>query len=100
MTAGLKGIKRDSDTSKVYNVTLHESAGWVHVSPGKYLQEGGKARTNVSKEDMLRCLDSIVALRVRGGYYSGPENTQLRWALIKQVRTAHAAMRAREQTDG
>lgn len=78
----------DGDTSKIYNVTLHESAGWMHVSPGQYLKEGGRPRSNVSKQDMLRCLDSITAVRIRGGYYSGPEQTQLRWVRIKQVRSS------------
>jgi hypothetical protein len=83
--SGLKGVKKDGETSKVYRVLLHESAGWTHVSPGKYLQEGGRVRTSVSKQDMLRCLDTLSGLRVRGGFYSGPEKSQLRWISIKQV---------------
>ena len=77
-TIGLKGVKRDGDTSKIYSVRLSESAGrWEHLHP-MMRKDGGGLRTEVVKEDMIRTLSTLTAIRVRGGYYMGVEKTQLR----------------------
>jgi hypothetical protein len=77
-TIGLKGIKKDGDTSKTYSVRLSESAGqWEHLHP-MIRKDGGGLRTEVVKEDMIKTLSTLTAVRVRGGYYMGVEKTQLR----------------------
>ena len=77
-TIGLKGVKKDGDTSKTYSVRLSESAGaWEHLYP-TLRKDGGGLRVEVAKEDMIKALSTITAIRVRGGYYMGVEKTQLR----------------------
>jgi hypothetical protein len=82
-TIGLKGVKKDGETSKLYNVTVNEDTAWQHLYPA-LRQEGGKPRTQVSKDDLITALTTMTNLRVRGGYYTGVEKTQLRSVKILQ----------------
>ena len=88
-TIGLKGVKRDGDTSKTYSVRLSESAGaWEHLHP-TMRKDGGGLRVAVAKEDMIKALSTLKAIRVRGGYYMGVEKTQLRSLRLVQGVQAH-----------
>jgi len=77
-TIGLKGVKKDGETSKIYSVRLSETAGqWEHLNP-VLRKDGGGLRTEAVKADMIKALSTLIAIRVRGGYYMGVEKTQLR----------------------
>jgi hypothetical protein len=83
-TIGLKGLKKDGDTSKTYSVRLSETAGeWEHVYP-MIRKDGGGFRTEVIRDDMIKALSTIAAIRIRGGYYMGVEKTQLRSLKVTQ----------------
>ena len=83
-TVGLKGVKKDGETSKTYTVRLSETAGkWEHLYP--FLKkEGGGLRSEVAKDAFIKALNTLTAIRVRGGYYMGVEKTQLRSLKLTQ----------------
>uniref|UniRef100_A0A7S0YZP3 Laminin IV type A domain-containing protein n=1 Tax=Hemiselmis tepida TaxID=464990 RepID=A0A7S0YZP3_9CRYP len=80
-TVGLKGLKRDGDTSVLYNATVHESAGWIFLNPKV---RNGALATEVSRNNLVECLKTLKAVRVRGGYFKGIEKTQMRYAEARQ----------------
>ena len=83
-TIGVKGIKKDGETSKTYSVRLSEAAGqWEHLHP-VLRKDGGGVRAAVVKDDMIKALNTLIAIRVRGGYYMGVEKTQLRSLRVVQ----------------
>jgi len=83
-TIGLKGVKKDGETSHVYSVRLSETAGqWEHLHP-VLLKNGGGLRTVVVKKNFITALSTLVSIRVRGGYYMGVEKTQLRSLKLMQ----------------
>jgi len=80
-TVGLQGLKKDGDTSVLYNASVHESAGWRFLNPKV---RNGALASVVSREDLVTCLKTLKAVRVRGGYFTGIEKTQLRYVEAKQ----------------
>jgi hypothetical protein len=82
-TIGFKGMKKDGETSKVYNVSVNEHSAWEHLNP-VLLKDGGRPRTEVSKDDLITALTTMKSLRVRGGFFAGTEKTQLRRVTIFQ----------------
>lgn len=62
LNLGIKGLRRDGDTTRTYNIPLHEKAGWVKVRS----QPRHSGQSNVTAEDFIQCLNSLVGLRIRG----------------------------------
>jgi len=82
-TIGIKNIKKDGDTSKLYTVAINEEAGWEYVNP-VIRKGGGYLRSKVVREQIIIALNTLTAIRVRGGYYMGVEKTQLRSLKVVQ----------------
>jgi hypothetical protein len=74
LSLGVKGLRRDGDTTRTYTVPLHEKGGWTKINPAPR----HSAQSNVTAEDFILCLNTLVGVRIRGGFYSGREETQLR----------------------
>ena len=84
LSLAMQGLRRDGETTRTYSIPLHEKAGWIKFKPSpKY-----SGQSNVTAQDFIRCLNSLVGVRVRGGYYEGKEETQLRSVSIVQGQMA------------
>ena len=79
---GISGVKADGDTSVLYNVTVNESVGWRFLNPK--IRQGLNVKTVAARDDIMMCLKTLKAIRVRGGYFTGHEKTQLREVYAKQ----------------
>ena len=62
LNLGIKGLRRDGDTTRTYNIPLHEKAGWTKVKS----QPRHSGQSNVTAEDFILCLNNLVGLRIRG----------------------------------
>ena len=66
LNLGIKGLRKDGDTTRTYSIPLHEKAGWVKVrTPTRHSWQ-----SNVTAEDFILCLNSLVGLRIRGASLS------------------------------
>ena len=97
LSLGVKGLRRDGDTTRTYNVPLNEKGGWTKVNPAPR----HSSQSNVTAEDFILCLNTLVGLRIRGGFYSGREETQLRSVSVVLGQMAgdapHPSTAARDQ---
>eukprot|EP00960_Hanusia_phi_P070421 767306-Hanusia_phi.AAC.3 len=80
LSLGLKGMKKDGETSKNYVVKLNEKSGWTFYRKTRT----SKMLPNVTAQDFIFCLNNLVGIQIRGGYYAGSEQTQLRSLKVTQ----------------
>ena len=82
-SVGIKGVRASTDSSKLYNVTINEFAGWELITPSTKKADG-TLQIDAVKRNLIQCLNTLTAIRIRGGFFSNREKTQLRSLIIIQ----------------